>query len=44
MGDALVREQLLQFAFLEHLADDIAPADKLTLDVELEWWASWKRT
>jgi hypothetical protein len=33
--DALVGKQLLQLAGLEHLADDIAAADKLALDVEL---------
>ena len=33
--DALGREQLLQFAGLEHLAHDIAAADELALDVEL---------
>ncbi len=32
---ALVGEQLLQFAGLEHLADDIAAADELALDVKL---------
>ena len=34
-GDALVGEQLLQFTGLEHLADDVAAADELALDVEL---------
>src|SRR5262249_1502183 len=34
-GDAFVGEQLLQFARLEHLADDVATADELALDVEL---------
>src|SRR5206468_2666957 len=33
--DALVGKQLLQFAGLEHLADDVAAADELALDVEL---------
>src|SRR5262249_39084224 len=33
--DALVLHQLLKFAGLEHLADDIAAADELALDVEL---------
>src|SRR5262249_17800382 len=33
--DALVGEQLLQLAGLEHLADDIATADELALDVKL---------
>ncbi len=32
---ALVGEQLLQFARLEHLADDVAAADELTLHVKL---------
>src|SRR5689334_22530438 len=32
---ALLGEELLQFAGLEHLADDVAAADELTLDVEL---------
>ena len=32
---ALVLQQLLQLAFLEHLTDDIAAADELALDVEL---------
>ena len=35
VGDALVVEQLLQLALLEHLADDVAAADELALDVEL---------
>src|SRR3954462_790493 len=34
-GHALVGKQLLQFAGLEHLADDVAAADELALDVEL---------
>src|ERR1700732_2198453 len=34
-GDALLLEELLQFAGLEHFADDVAAADKLALDVEL---------
>src|ERR1700761_1357137 len=34
-GDALVGEQLLQLTGLEHLADDIAAADELALDVKL---------
>jgi len=33
--DALAVEQLLQLAGLEHLADDVAAADELALDVEL---------
>src|SRR4030088_1647853 len=33
--NALVGKQLLQFAGLEHLADDVAAADELALDVEL---------
>src|SRR3954469_11170539 len=33
--DALVGKELLQFAGLEHLADDVATADELALDVEL---------
>src|SRR5712671_1213747 len=33
--DALRGKQLLQFAGLEHLADDVAAADELALDVEL---------
>src|SRR5215472_12217037 len=33
--DAPVGKQLLQFAGLEHLADDVAAADKLALDIEL---------
>src|SRR5215472_8937001 len=33
--DALVLEQGLQFAGLEHLADDVAAADEFALDVEL---------
>src|SRR5882672_1423379 len=32
---ALILQQLLQFAGLEHLADDVAAADELALDVEL---------
>ena len=31
----LSAKQLLQFAGLEHLADDVAAADELALDVEL---------
>src|SRR5436305_9172794 len=34
-GDAFFFEQLLQFAGLEHLANDVAAADKLALDVKL---------
>src|SRR5262252_7995459 len=34
-GDALVGKELLQLAGLEHLADDIAAANELALDVEL---------
>jgi hypothetical protein len=34
-ADTLVGEQLLQLAGLERLADDVAAADKLALDVEL---------
>ncbi len=34
-GDALLGEQLLQFAGLEHLADDVAAADELALHIEL---------
>src|SRR6266705_2827161 len=34
-GHALVLEQALQLAGLEHLADDVAAADELALDVEL---------
>ena len=33
--DALLRQQRLQFAGLEHLHDDVAAADELALDVEL---------
>src|SRR3954463_3653505 len=33
--DALVGEELLQLAGLEHLAGDVAAADELALDVEL---------
>src|SRR5690606_582028 len=33
--DALVLEEVLQLARLEHLADDVAAADELALDVEL---------
>src|SRR5689334_14551765 len=33
--DALVLERLLQFAGLKHLADDVAAADELALDVKL---------
>src|ERR1019366_3390539 len=33
--DALVGKQLLQLAGLEHLADDVAAADELALDVKL---------
>src|SRR5205823_6765410 len=34
-GNAFFFEQLLQFAGIEHLADDVAAADELALDVEL---------
>lgn len=34
-GDAVFLEMLLEFAGLEHLGDDVAAADELTLDVEL---------
>src|SRR5205823_928980 len=34
-GDALFFEKLLQFAGLEHLANDVAAADKFALNVEL---------
>ena len=33
--DALVVDELVQFALLEHLAHDVAAADELALDVEL---------
>src|ERR1700751_5137838 len=33
--NALVLEQRLQLAGLEHLADDVAAADELALDIEL---------
>ena len=33
--DALVGKQLLQFAGLEHLTDDVAAADEFALDVKL---------
>src|SRR5437868_5280760 len=33
--DSLFLQHLLQFARLEHLADDVAAADELPLDVEL---------
>ena len=34
-GNALLFEDLLQLTGLVHLADDVAAADELTLDVEL---------
>jgi hypothetical protein len=34
-GDTLLLENLLQFAGLVHLADDIATAEELALDVKL---------
>ena len=34
-GDALLLEQALQLAGLEHLADDVGAADELALHVEL---------
>src|SRR6187551_3889110 len=34
-GNAFFFEELLQFAGLEHLADDVAAADELALDIEL---------
>src|SRR6202021_2276452 len=34
-GDALVGKKLLQLTGLEHLADDVATADELALDVKL---------
>src|SRR5580700_7507192 len=34
-GEALLLQQALQLAGLEHLADDVAAADELALDVKL---------